>query len=466
MTRHFFLLLITVLSCAYTLHASDLKVIDPDELREACLQIEEDPYFRTIRNILSQNPVDQVAKNWDSVIGAEFSFSHEVEPSFTATSQNMTGRCWLFAGLNVLRTYLGQKRSVSDFEFSQSYLFFYDKIEKSNFFLERIIETHQEPLDSDVVRQLLYCTTPDGGDWHNLVNLIDKYGLVPKSVYPENEACYYSAAFNDILRKKLLRDAEILRDLLNTGSSAEIVREEKQKMLSEVYQILVLHMGTPPTEFDCAYYDKDKEFHLYKNVTPYTFAEECIDESLNEYITLVHSPRLETPYYTKYRVPLSSRMVGGEDHISLNLPMDELKEIAKTMLIEGHPVYFTVDMSSQADSSSGILDSKLYEFDSLYRLNFSMEKGSRMRYRASVPNHAMVLMGVHVENGVSIRWKVENSWSADRGKKGFFMMTDDWFDEYVFQIVIPRKYLPENLEAVLETTPVSLHPQDPLWLSY
>jgi bleomycin hydrolase len=458
-----FLILATFVSLYGASEPSILETINPTELNEACLEIEQDPHFRMVRNVLTQNPNYLVAQNWDAVNSMNFLFSHEISASFKITDQEKSGRCWIFGALNMLRNELCKKIPVRSFEFSQSYLFFHDKAERANLFLEEIIKTWKKPLDSVKVRHLLNCPIHDGGDWNNFVSLVNKYGLVPKSIYPDNDACYFSRPFNEILSTRLTKDAYLLRKLLESGATIEAAREEKQKMLKEIYQILVVHMGSPPSTFDYCYFDKEDNLYQFKNITPLDFADECLDRPLNDYVALIHSPREETPYYKNFRIISSHFMVGGKDLSALNLPIEELKEITKELILSDHAALFAADILNQADRSSGLLDANLYEFNHLYRTDFSMDKTTRLQYRFSAPNHCMVFTGVHLEEEVPIRWKVENSWGADCGKNGFFVMNDNWFDEYVFEIIVPKDHLPEDLQELLSDPPMLLKPWDPLW---
>ncbi len=455
-------ILLTMMGICTVLQASDGESIDPEELLESCKVIEQDPYFRTMRNVLSQNPFYNVARNWDCLRENEFYFNCEVEPSFTVTDQKNTGRCWIYAPLNIVRNDFSKKIKTKKFEFSQSYLFFFDKIEKANFFLERIIATYQESLNSEEVRHLLFNPIFDDGYWHNFTNLVNKYGLVPKSIYPESETCNNSSRLNQILRSKLLKSAEELRNLLNDGESVEAARKEKQKFLHEIYQIVVLHMGAPPTEFNWSYRDKEKNHHEYKNLTPRSFAQDIVDFSLDEYVILVNSPREETPYYSNYQRSPTSYMIGGMEYIALNVPIDEIKNIAQKVVMEGNPICVAADVYKQIDPFAGILDSNLFGIDELYKANFSMTKGSRMQYRESAANHVMIFTGVHIEDEIPKRWKVENSWGSKFGNEGFFVMSDRWFDDYVFEIVVSKTDLTEELQELLKAPPILLDLWDPM----
>jgi bleomycin hydrolase len=329
--------------------SSIVGVIDPQELQETCFSIEQNPHFRMVRNALTQTCNHPIAQNWDAIRSKDFTFSHQISSSFAATDQKISGRCWIFGALNVLRSELKKKLPFQDFEFSQSYLFFYDKAEKANVFLERVIETWEEPLDRPRIRFLLEHPIEDGGDWHIFIDLVKKYGLVPKSAYPENAACDFSPPFNKILTMRLIKDAFLIREGLQSGVSIEAIRDAKAQMLKEIYQILVVHMGAPPTTFDYTHYDTASGM-LYeiKNTTPLEFAKECLVDPLDDYVILVHSPRKETPYYTNCQISSSNNMVEGKEFVALNLPIEEIKELAKNTLLADTAVSFAADILNQS----------------------------------------------------------------------------------------------------------------------
>lgn len=459
--HHFFFILFLLITPAHLLFS--FEELNAEKLIESCKKIESEKHFRLVKNALTQIPSQQFAKNWDTIHQIDFCFSHELSPSFPATDQQASGRCWLFAALNTLRFDIGRKIDVSDFEFSQSYLFFFDKIEKSNFFLENIIHFYDKPLFDNTIKHLFEIAITDGGDWHTFVNLTKKYGLVPKNIYPENEACRSSSGMNIIINKKLRQTASQIRNLLQNGGEKKQAIAIKRKAIKQIYQILVAHMGAPPSKFNCNYYDKNNKLHTLKNLTPHSI-KEYIDYPYDDYIILSSYPCKNTPFYERYKTTLSSLMIGGDDHETINLPIEDFKEIAKHMIIKNLPIYFGADIRQQADFDRGVLDSNLYNYEELYQIDLLMPKEDRLTYQETVPCHAMVFTGMHMEDDKPIKWKVENSWGKEIGKNGIFVMSDQWFDDYVIQIVIPKKELPEKFTYLLNKKPIELTPYNSLFI--
>jgi len=432
------------------LFAETDEEVHSDELLETCKKIEEHPHFRMVRNILSTNSLGNVSRNWDNIRNLDFTFSHEVEPMLPATNQKWTGRCWMYAALNELRIPICKELSLPNFEFSQSYLFFFDKIEKANYFLEKVIDVTSGNKGTELLR--FFTTNPmfDGNFWQSFYSLVKKYGLVPKSVYPENAACFYSGSLNRVLSMKLLQGADKIRALLDAGGSLEEARAIKKETMKDVYKIMVVHMGTPPTEFTWSYYDNERKYHIHKNLTPHGFYEQFVEADLDEYVILVDSPRTSTPYYKRYAIKYSNTVVGGEQYTGLNIPIDRIKEIARAVIVNDKaPVLFACDVFT-VDSATGIMDPDMFEFEALYQVDFSMTKAAKVQYNLWQPNHQMLFTGVNIHDGATTKWKVENSWGDEAGINGYYVLTDSWFDEYVFEVIVPRKNVPEDLQAYID----------------
>lgn len=441
-----------------TFFAQEERSVDSQALLAECKKIEAHPHFRMVRNILSTNSLGNVSRNWDNIRDINFTFSNEVDPQLPPTNQKMTGRCWMFAALNRLRFPLCKREGLNEFEFSQSYLFFFDKVEKSNFFLEQIIDQEQKGEHGEVFRFLISQPIFDGNYWSSFVSLVKKYGLVPKSVYPESEVCFTSGLLNRILSMKLLQGAEKIRTCFENGGNVRQARAIKKEIMTDVYKILVVHMGTPPSEFSWSYYSAEKKYHLHKKLTPQSFYEKFVKIKLDDYVILVHSPLEETPYYNKFTVQYTDLVLGSEGYTCLNVPIAEMKQIAKQLLVEKKvPVLFAADIFF-SDVATGILDPKMFEFDALYEVDFSMTKGAKLRYDLSSANHQMLFTGIDIEDGVPKKWKVENSWGQEAGRRGFFIMTDPWFDEYVFELIVPKKLLTEEMKNGFEKPATKINP--------
>lgn len=420
--------------------------------------------YRALQNAVSRTDIKRVSMNWDRFATISHTFSHTITNELPITAQSQSGRCWLFAALNVLRIHVARRHKLDDFELSQSYLFFWDKLEKANYFFESVIETAKEPHDSRLV-MCLFDTNflfQDGGQWHMAVNLINKYGVVPQSVFPDNEACLNSREFNQILKMKLRSQGATLRTMISQGVSAQTIVQEKNRMVEEIYRILSLHMGTPPTKFDWEFLDKEKKFHAYRNLTPHSFYEHHVKVNLNDYVCLVHSPRELTPYHKTFTVKYLGNVIEGAPILYLNVPIEEMKKAALKSLKDNEPVWFGCDVAKSFHRDLGIMDLKLYDLDLLYDVDFTTTKEMRMNYGESQMTHAMMFTGVNLVDDKPTRWRVENSWGEKVGRKGFFIMTDEWFDEYMFEIAVPKKYLPKHLIDLLDLPPFPLEPWDPL----
>ena len=411
-----------------------------------------EPRYRVIQNAVARNDIRRVAMNWDRFATINHTFSHGVQGELPATMQGQSGRCWLFAMLNMLRIPFAKKHKLEEFEFSQSYLFFWDKLEKANHFLTSVIETAAEPEDGRLVMYLFDTLFQDGGQWHMAVSLIEKYGLVPQSVYPDCEASLNSRDFNLIFKAKLREYGIRLRKN----------PKGKEVMLKEIYRMLCIHFGTPPTTFDCEFRDKDKKVHSHRHLTPQQFYKTHVGVNLHDYVALVHSPRKKTPYHKLFTVKYLGNVVGGDPVVYVNVPIEEMKRATRAMLEAGAPVWFGCDVGKCFNRDLGVMDTALYDLEQIYDLPFSMTKEERMNHGESQMTHAMVFTAVHIVDDKPVRWRVENSWGDKVGKKGYFIMTDAWFDEYMFEVAIHKKHLPKKVLEVLKQPAIVLDPWDPL----
>jgi len=424
--------------------------------------LKQDPSFCLARNALTRGSLQDVAMNWERFSLIDHTFSEKVTPECKATNQHKSGRCWLFAALNLMRLPFAKKHKLEDFEFSQSYLFFWDKLEKSNYFLESIIKTAEEPFDGRLVSHLLKDPLSDGGQWDMLVNIINKYGLVPKSVYPDSEASLNSSSINYILTLKLREWAETLRAIKSKKDSEKNLESAKSQMMNEAYRIMATHFGEPPIKFDWEYVDKDKKFHAVRDLTPKAFFQEHVNFPLNDMVCLVDSPRKSTPYGKAYTVKYLGNVVEGQIVRYLNVPIDVMKKAAIASLKDNTAVWFGCDVGKFFHRDLGIMDSELYQYEHLYNTTFTLDKANRMNYGESKMTHAMLFTAVNLINGEPNRWRVENSWGDKGGDKGYFIMTDKWFDEYMFEVAIHKKYLTKAIYEAYQSKPLELEPWDPL----
>ncbi|MDD3806408.1 MAG: C1 family peptidase [Candidatus Marinimicrobia bacterium] len=438
------------------------KIITTDIINQCRKKVNEDPSSNVIRNSIIENGIDKTVLNHSSRVKNVFTFSHEI-PTGKITNQEKSGRCWIFAALNTFRYYIAQKIYVKDFELSQNYLLFWDKFEKSNYFLETIIETCHEPIDSRIIMWLLKNPIQDGGQWDMLSALVDKYGLVPKYVMPETFNSRNTTRMNHLLTLKLRASAFYLRQMADVQkASEEVLRSEKRHILEEIYSMLVSFLGIPPNHFDFEYRDDDNNYHEDRGLTPLMFYNYYLENKPSEYLSIINAPTADKPFMKTYTVQYLGNVFGGRPVTYLNVDIETLKKLVLVQLKEGEPVWFGCDVGQFSDRESGIMDTELFRYEDALGISFDLDKAGRLDYGESMLTHAMVFTGVHCVDDKPVRWKVENSWSEKSGEKGFFVMTNRWFKEYNYQVVIHKKYLsPELLEAAKQT-PIVLKPWDPM----
>jgi bleomycin hydrolase len=398
--------------------------------------------------------------NRHAVTRNNHTFSHLVKAG-PATSQNQSGRCWMFAGLNLFRTAAAEKLNQEEFELSQGFLFFWDKLEKSNFFLESILNTLDEETDSRLIAWLMQSPIQDGGQWDMFVNLVQKYGVVPKETMPETESSSASHLMNDRITNKLREYAAHLRAAHRAGTGPAELRARKAQMLSEVYRMLCIHLGEPPAEFLWQWRDKDKNFHRDGILTPQQFREKYASLDLDRMACLIHCPTLEVNQL--YTIHYLGNVVGGHPVRYINVEIATMKQAAVAMLRDEKPVWFGCDVGKEFDRDLGLMDLELYDYSGLYGLEFGMDKAARLDYGASLMTHAMVFTGVDLDDQDRPRkWRVENSWGDKGGDKGFMVMTDAWFDQYNYEVVVEKQYVAPELLSLLDREPVGLPPWHPM----
>ncbi len=401
---------------------------------------------------------------------ADFESDRKMDPTFSidlstgkVPDQKQSGRCWMFAALNTMRHHLMNDLKVEDgFELSQNFTNFWDKFEKSNYFLENVLKTANQPLDSRKVAWLMETPQQDGGQWDMLCALIEKYGIVPKYAMPETFNSEKSAQLNKFLNLKLRHDAIILRKMVSDNQSKDQINSKKNAMLSDIYRMLVYSLGEPTDKFDFEYRDKDKNYHIDRNITPKQFYEKYIKLDLEDYVSFINAPTKDKPYHKTYTIEMLGNVVNGRPVKHLNLPMDTLKQLVIKQLQNGESVWFGSDVGQSSNSKKGIMDTKLYAPDELFDTDLTLSKAQRLDYSESLMTHAMVITGVDLVDGKPTKWKVENSWGEKVGTKGYFVMSDSWMNEFVYQFVINKKYLPKDILEEQKQEPKVLLPWDPM----
>ena len=433
--------------------------------KEMLEQFEEkcgDLACQVAKNAVTENGLKASAKNGEAQRATRQSFSVKLKQG-AVTNQKQSGRCWMFAALNTFRFQIIRNLNLENFELSQSYLFFYDKLEKANFFLESILDTLDEPTGGRLIAWLLSSPMNDGGQWDMLCGLVDKYGVVPKYAMPESKASSASGEMDSVLTVKLREDACRLRRAYAAGAQREELAARKEEMLGEVYRILCICLGEPPKSFDFEVEDKDGKFIRDCGLTPQAFFEKYVGLNLDDYISIINAPTADKPYHRSYSVKFLGSVKEGRPVRYLNLEIGELKKAAIAQMKDGSPVWFGCDVGKCSTRDGGVMDTNIYKLEELLGVKFGMDKAERLDYGESLMTHAMVFQGVNLdEDGKPNRWRVENSWGEEPGEKGYYVMSDDWFDEYMYQIVVDKKYLPEELVSEYEAEPIMLEPWDPM----
>ena len=436
-----------------------LKMIE--SYQQSC---ETDSKLKLSRNAATQNEITDLAMDWNQFRKIDHSFSNTISGEMKITNQKSSGRCWGFAGLNLFRIYLGRKHNIRNFEFSQTYFMFWDKLEKSNYFLNSIIQTAESSSNSRIIMHLLESPIQDGGQWDMWVNLVNKYGVVPQSEMSESYSSSKSARMNRMITRKLRENAKVLREESLKNTSTETLEIIKKEMLKDIYKMLTIHLGTPPENFDWQTRDKDNNFIRFENETPQTFFKNHVELNLDEYVCLINCPMSDKSYNKVYTVEHLGNVVEGKAIRYLNVTSLEMKKAAISSIKANEPVWFGCDVGKFFHRELGVMDTNLFDFNSFYGIDFGMNKADRLEYGDSQMTHAMLFTGVDLESEKkSKKWRVENSWGTKGGDKGYHIMTDSWFDEYNYEVVIHKSHIPEKLLKLYEESEaISLKPWDPM----
>ena len=423
---------------------------------------EANPKFAAMENAISHNGLLASLEKRSAAVENTPIFSLDLTKD-KVSDQKASGRCWMFAALNIFRHKMIAGFQLEDFELSQAHTFFWDKYEKSNWFLEQMLATADQELTSRKVKFLLDTPQQDGGQWDMVVSLFEKYGVVPKSVYPESISSSNSRELNQILNKLLRQDAQILRELVAEGANSADLQAKKEELLQGVFNFLAMNLGLPPRQFDFSYRDKDNNFHSESGLTPQVFFKKYVDLKLDDYVSIINAPTVDKPYGKSYTVEMLGNVVGSKPVRYLNVEMDRLKELAIAQMQAGETVWFGSDVGQSSNRKAGIMADGMYDFTSSMDIQLTQDKAGRLDYSESLMTHAMVLTGVDLdENGKAKKWKVENSWGEKVGDKGYFVASDSWMDEYTYQIVVRKEFLTEAELAAYEAEPIVLAPWDPM----
>ena len=417
------------------------------------------PMHKVMQNVLAKNKITKAIKINDSRIYNRHIFELDI-PTMKATNQQSSGRCWIFAGLNILREIVGKKLKISEFELSQNYVAFWDKFEKINYTLENIISLCSRDYDDRTLCHILKEGVQDGGQWDMFANIVRKYGVVPKSVMEETEQSSSTKESNFVINTTLRKFAAYASKLIKENKIEEI-KKEKKILMQKLFNFLCMCYGTPPKQFDFEYKSSDKVYHYEKNLTPMSFYTSYLNGVIDEYISVVNAPTPSKPFYNLYTIKYINNTIGGNKITYLNLPMNELKELCLKQLENNELIWFGSDCGKYRDDTN-CWDDQMYDFKNVFNLDLNLDKGDMLDYHISAMDHAMVITGVSFkENKIPGKWKIENSW-GDKNFGGYHLMTDSWFEKFVFQTVINKKYLNKEQLDVLNKTHIELEPWDPM----
>jgi len=436
------------------------KILRSEDIRQFSKAFSSDPKNILALNAVTENGIAPVALSRREVDRQNFTFSNLIETS-DATNQERSGRCWLFSGLSCLAFEAMKKLNLKTFELSEIYEMFWDKLEKANYFLETIIETRKEPLEGRLLSTLLSDPMSDGGQWNMFANLVEKYGVVPKTFMPETANSSDSDPMNSLLASKLREYARTLRNLDEDESSETQLREKKGEFMEEFYKLLCINLGTPPETFYWEWRDANGAFHRRGNITPIQFFKEYVGIAFDEYVSLINAPN--KAFNKLYSVQYFGNVVGGRGIRFLNVDLKVIKEATIEMIKGNHAVWFGCDVGKMLQTDLGAMDLNIYDYEAVYGTKFQLDKAARLDYGDSEITHAMLITGVDLdENGNPRKWRVENSWGAAVGQQGYMVMMNRWFNEYLYEVVVRTQYVPAELLKIFDTEPVFLSPWDPL----
>ena len=430
------------------------------EIKKENLENIENEYKKDITNTIARralvkSKISDLTKVNEQTEFTRNMFSINLK-TLPVTNQKRSGRCWIFAGCNVIREKIAEKYNLKDFEISQNYIAFYDKLEKCNYLLESIISLKNSPKDDRTLDYLLSTGVQDGGQWDLFVNIVNKYGVVPKNAFPETFQSSNTNEIDGLLNKYIRKFAYDIRN------DEENIEARKEKSIKEIYSILCSCFGIPPKTFTFEYVNKDKKYNIVKDLTPMKFYKEIVPINLDDYVSIINSPTDDKPFGKTYTVDYLGNVIEGNEVLYLNLEIERLKELAINQLKDGETVWFGSDCGKAGDREGGVWDDATFDIDTLFKINSQMSKGAMLDTRESAMNHAMVITGVNLDNETPTKWKIENSWGDEVADKGYYVATDSWFTKYVYQVVVNKKYLTQEEKESLKAEKMRLKPWDPM----
>lgn len=432
-----------------------MEEISSTLLNELRTNYEADAKARVVRNALTKNNLNSISRVFDAECHNPNIFSVDLK-TMKATNQMQSGRCWIFSSMNFLREKIAKKYNIKEFELSQNYIAFFDKLEKANWFMECALNEIENPMDSEKMRYLLSWAVGDGGQWNMIQSLVKKYGLCPKTAMPETYQSSHTRTMNGLLNKRLRKF------VVDTRKEGADIPALKAQALKEIYSLIASCFGLPPKDFTFEYVDADENHHAEYHVTPAQFYENYLGADIDDYINCINAPTSNKEYYKTYTVEYLGNVVNGNPINMLNLPLDEFKNATIEQLKSGEPVWFGCDCGPDGDRESGLWDDAQYDYENTLDMDLSMTKAEMLDAHQSAMNHAMMLTGVNLdENGKPNRWKIENSWGDKVANHGYFIGSDTWFDKYMYVVAVNKKFLSKEALAALEKEPVQVAPWDP-----